>query len=448
MKTLLKVGILVVVSVVGVLAYLHYAQAPTPPVVSQALAVKGDIVASVTATGTLTPTRTVEIGSQVSGQVSKVYVDYNSLVKEGEVLARIDPSVFEQHLDSAKATVAEAEIALDQHKTSLTADQHTLARTEELFDHGVVSQTDREAIVLQVKEDEAQVTQAQSAISVADAQVEQAQVDLNHCTISSPIDGVVIERDVDDGQAVAAGVQAPKLFVLATNLRNLELMGDIDEANVSQLSPGQQATFTVEDYPHVPFHGVLASVRLNATETNTVITYKAVIDVPNPDLRLRPSMTAQITMDVWRESNVLRVPNAALKFRPTHDVFEAFGETPPDAVRVATATSDASPNVVRAAPETATAPSANGPMVDQYFKNAAPLETTGQVYVMDNNHLKRIVLTLGITDGTWTAVESGDLQADQAVITAVTLPGAATPGQAGGNPLAPRPNGGRAAPGR
>lgn len=440
MKTLLKVGIFVVVSLVGLYAYRQHADAPKPPVVSQLPASRGDVVQAVTATGTLMPTRTVEIGSQVSGQISHVYVDYNSLVKQGEILAKLDPSLLEQKLDSSKANLAQAQIALDEHKTSLAADQHTLARTEELFDHGVVSQTDREAIILQVKEDQAQLTADQSQINVANAQVEQAQVDVDHCTITSPIDGVVIERDVDDGQAVAAGVTAPKLFVLAASLRNLQLMGDVDEAFISQLSPGQQANFTVPDYPHDTFHGVLSSVRLNATETNSVITYKAVIDVANPDLRLRPSMTANITMNVWRESNVVRVPNQALRFRPTHDVFEAFGETPPDAMRLATEGGAPSPNAVPAASTTLTTAShSTGPSVDQYFKNSTPLETTGQVYVLEDGRLKRLTLTLGITDGSWTAVESGDLQADQLVVTAVTLPGAAA--QAG-NPLAPQRFGG------
>lgn len=444
MKTLLKAGIFVVVSAIGVAAYFHYADAPKPPVISQLMATRGDVVQAVTATGTLTPTRTVEIGSQVSGQVSHVYVDYNSLVKEGQILARIDPALFEQKLDSSKATLAQAQIVLEEHKTSLVADQHILARTEELFDHGVVSQTDREAILLQVKEDQAQLTQDQSSISVANAQVEQAQVDVDHCTITSPIDGVVIERDVDDGQAVASGVQAPKLFVLATNLRNLELMGDIDEAFISQLSPGQEATFTVPDYPRDTFHGVLSSVRLNATETNSVITYKAVIDVANPNLRLRPSMTAQITMNVWRESNVLRVPNLALRFRPTHDVFEAFGETAPDAMRLSSNNGAPSPNAVRASPSSTNADASARQSVDQYFKNSTPLETTGQVYVLENGRLKRVTLMLGITDGTWTAVESGELQPEQLVVTAVALPGVTTQT---GNPLAPRfgaPGGGGA----
>jgi HlyD family secretion protein len=449
MRTFVKVAVFVVLSATGLGAYFHYADAPKPPQVTEAAVTQGDVVESVTATGTLAPMRTVEIGSQVSGHVTHVYVDYNSIVKQGEVLARLDPSIIQDQLDSARATLDQSKIALDEREASLVVDQHNRERIEDLYQHGLDSQVDREAAQLQVREDQAQIEQDKTAIILANAQIEQAQVNLDHCTIISPIDGVVVERDVDEGQSVAAGVQAPKLFVLATNLKHLELLGSIDEADVSKLSPGEPVSFTVEDYPRVRFHGTVVSVRLNATETNSVVTYQAVIDAENPDLQLRPSMTAQITMEIWRESNVLRVPNSALKFRPPHQVFEAFGEAPPEAVKLNNAAGAVSPNVARVAPPASTVHSATGASVDKLFQTASPLETTGQVYVMDHGQLKRVTLTLGISDGTWTAVESGDLKPGQPVVTAVVLPNVkATTGPNAGNPLmTPQYGGGRGGPG-
>jgi HlyD family secretion protein len=440
-----KVGGVVLVMGAGAGIYLRAAHARQPPAVDQAYVTRGDIVETVASTGTLMPTRTVAIGSQVSGLVQHLYADYNSIVKKGEVLARLDPSVFQTKVDSARATLAEAQIALGEHQAALAVDQDNLQRTDELFTQDLDAETDRDAAVLQVKEDQAQVTQDRSAIAVARAEIEQAQLDVAHCTITSPIDGVVIERDVDEGQAVSARISAPSLFVLGTNLTSLQLVGSVDEADVSKLYPGELATFTVGAYPGQLFRGTVSIVRLNATSDNNVVTYQTVIDAPNPDLRLRPSMTARINVEVWRAADVIRIPEAALKFRPGHEVFAAFGQEPPPPVRLGTlggaATTDVatgSPSRAQAVRPRSAAVSATAPRIDSLFEPVRPLDVTGQVYVLENGKLSRLAVELGVTDGTWTTLERGNLKPGQQVVTAVTLPAEASAGSRL-NPLMPRP---------
>jgi HlyD family secretion protein len=439
-KTFVKVvgAAAIVATGVGVMAWR--ARAVEAPIFAQADVTRGDIVETVTSTGELAPTRTVEIGSQVSGRVTFVGADFNSIVKKGQVLVRLDPAILRAKLDSAKAVLDEARIGLEQHQAALAFDQHNLQRTDVMVHDELETPVDHDAALLQVREDEAQITQDEKAIVVAEAQVEQAELNVEHCTITSPIDGVVIERDVDEGQAVSASVNAPKLLVLATNLTSLQLVGDVDEADVAKLYPGEEATFTVDAYPRATFRGVVRSVRLNATATNSVVTYQAVIDAPNPDLRLRPSMTAKIRVDVWRASNVVRVPEAALKFRPTRAVFEALGQTPPEGLRLGAVVGEGEAD---ARPVTAVQKVAGSALVDRMFRPESPLETTGQVYVRDRQgHLNRVSLKLGISDGTWTAVEGGDLAVGTSVVTAVLLPNQpSTAGAAGNNPLMPRPFG-------
>jgi len=424
MKTLAKVCLVTVLAMAGLLAYLHRAAKPQGPVISEAATSVGDVVESVKAQGTLAPVSTVEIGSEVSGRVVQVNADFNSIVTRGEVLVQIDPSTVQDQLDSANAELAQVQLAQTGHQATLASDERNLERARDLLARGLVAQSDLEAAVLQVEEDQAQARADAAAIKVAAADIEQAQVKLDHCTIRSPIDGVVIERDIDEGQVIEAGVQAPQLFVLAPNLRTLRLLASVDDANVSQIGVGQAASFTVEDYPGVRFHGTVQSVRLNATQNSDVVTYTAVIDASNPDLRLRPSMTAQITMDVWRESNVLRVPNSALAFRPTVQMFQALGQPLPEPVRLGVAGAPV-PLVARVASVPDTASASTRPVIDRLLKAAVPLETTGRVFVLHGAHLTPVMLTLGLTDGKWTAVEDGALSAGDAVATAVVPAGGA-----------------------
>jgi len=332
MRRLIAPLVLAVIVGVGVLVYVKVYTTPPGPEILQAAVTEGDITEAAIATGTLSALRTVDIGTEVSGTVQKLDVDFNSIVHKGEVIAELDPALFQQDLDSAEAAKDRAEIDLEEEQATLEVDQHNLERVEALRTQDIETQQDREQAELQVKEDQAVIKQDQAAVAIANANIEQSKVDLAHCTVKSPIDGVVISRNVDEGQTVTARLAAPTLFVLATDLTRLQIVADVDESDVSRIRAGQTVGFTVDAYAGHRFEGKVTIVRLNATTTNNVVTYQVVADVPNPDLRLMPGMTATIGIEIWNANDVLRIPSAALRYRPVDDVFATFGQpVPPEA---------------------------------------------------------------------------------------------------------------------
>jgi HlyD family secretion protein len=263
---------------------------------------RGTIEATVSATGTVNPVEQVEVGSQVSGTVSKLFADFNTHVKKGQVLLEIEPSSFRARVEQNQAAVAKAQaLVLDGERT--------LRRSNELMAQNVISKTDLET---------AQVTLAQrkADLQSAQAQLRMSQVDLGNTVIRAPIDGVVIDREIDVGQTVAASLQAPKLFVIAQSLNQMQVETSIDEADIGVIRPGLPVSFTVDAYPDVNFDGTVQTVRLQPIVTNNVVTYTVIVQTGNPGLRLRPGMTANVTVRVARHEDVMRVPNAALRFRP------------------------------------------------------------------------------------------------------------------------------------
>jgi HlyD family secretion protein len=263
---------------------------------------RGSIESVVSATGTIRPVVQVEVGSQVSGTVDKLYADYNSRVRAGQVICQLEPSSFRAREMQAEAAVARAE-------ASVKDGERGLARAQELFNQKYVSQAELDAAVVALELRKADLKQAR-------AQLEAAQVDLRHTTIRAPIDGVVISRSIDLGQTVAASLQAPKLFVIANNLSQMQVETRIDEADIGQMRPGLPVSFTVDAFPDREFDGQVAQVRLEPIVEQGVVTYTTVIHTVNPEMRLRPGMTANVTVKIERREDVLRVPNAALRFRP------------------------------------------------------------------------------------------------------------------------------------
>ncbi|HET7225225.1 MAG TPA: efflux RND transporter periplasmic adaptor subunit, partial [Candidatus Eisenbacteria bacterium] len=263
---------------------------------------RGTIEATVSATGTVNPVEQVEVGSQVSGTVSRLFADFNTHVKKGQVLLEIEPSSFRARVEQNQAAVAKAQaLVLDGERN--------LRRSNELMAQNVISKTDLET---------AQVTLAQrkADLQSAQAQLRLSQVDLGNTVIRAPIDGVVIDREIDVGQTVAASLQAPKLFVIAQSLNQMQVETSIDEADIGVIRPGLPVSFTVDAYPDVNFDGTVQTVRLQPIVTNNVVTYTVIVQTGNPGLRLRPGMTANVTVRVARHEDVMRVPNAALRFRP------------------------------------------------------------------------------------------------------------------------------------
>jgi HlyD family secretion protein len=423
MKTTTTAAVtLIVLGAAGAGAYRQVTQTRVAPAVFSANVTYGNIVESVKATGTLTPLRSVDIGTQVSGTVKRIYVDFNSIVKRGQLLAELDPALFQMALESAQAMIAQAQVALDEQRQVLEVDQRNLARTQALLKDHIATQQDVDEASVTVKQDAAVLTQDDAAVASARASVEQAQVNLSHCMIYSPTDGVVINREVDEGQAVAAAMSAPSLFILGTDLHDLQLIGDVDESDVGRLRPGQVVSFTVDAYPGARFPGRVTSVRLNSTTTNNVVTYQVVISATNPELRLLPGMTASLSIETARVNGVVRLPNAALRFRPSAAMFKAFGQPLPKG-RVAPpplVTAALSPASVRAR-QPATTRLQSHATIDEFFQPLAPIQTTAEIWQMRDGKLTGVPIEVGGTDGLWTELRSGAIHSGDEVVTGITV---------------------------
>jgi HlyD family secretion protein len=308
---------------------------------------RGDVIDAVGATGTLQAVTTVQVGSQVSGNIQWLGADFNSIVKKGQVIARLDPSLFDAQLQQARANLqqtranlAKAESDLERTKVQLTDAQQKYTRAKELAARSLLPQSDLDAAKIAVDSaqaslvsQQATVTQTQAAVSQSQASVNQNQVNLDHTIIETPIDGIVTQRSVDVGQTVAASMQAPTLFVIAADLTKMQVNANIDEADVGRIRPGQHVTFRVDAYPTETFEGTVSQIRLQPVVVQNVTTYGTVIDVPNTQLKLKPGMTANVKVEIAKRSDVLRVPNTALRFRPTADVFAALNQSVPPEVQ-------------------------------------------------------------------------------------------------------------------
>src|SRR5213593_1389403 len=266
-----------------------------------ATATRGPITQAVTATGTLNPVVNVQVGSQVSGNIAKLFVDFNSQVKAGQVVAQIDPALFQATVTQAEGDLASSQAALELAKVNAT-------RTQDLFARKTSSQADLDQAM-------ANLHQAEANVKIKQGALDKAKADLDHCTITSPIDGVVISRNVDVGQTVAASLQAPVIFQIANDLTKMQIDSNVAEADVGVLEVGQDVDFTVDAFPMRTFHGKVVQVRNAPITVQNVVTYDTVIGVSNPDLKLKPGMTANVSIVVAHKDNVLQIKNAALRYR-------------------------------------------------------------------------------------------------------------------------------------
>ena len=263
---------------------------------------RGPITQAVTATGTLNPVVNVQVGSQVSGNIQKLFVDFNSQVKAGQVVAQIDPALFQATVTQAEGDLANAQAALELARINAK-------RTQDLFARKTSAQADVDQAV-------AALHQAEANVKIKQGALDKAKADLEHCTITSPIDGVVISRSVDVGQTVAASLQAPVIFQIANDLTKMQIDSNVAEADVGVVTVGQDVDFTVDAFPTQTFHGKVVQVRNAPITVQNVVTYDTVIGVSNPDLKLKPGMTANVSIIAARKDNVLQLKNAALRFRP------------------------------------------------------------------------------------------------------------------------------------
>ena len=264
---------------------------------------KQDITTSVTATGTIEPVTSVDVGTQVSGIVSKLYVDYNSIVKAGDVIAELDRTNLLSELSSTQANLKSAQSELDYQKTNYE-------RYKTLYDKGLISANDFEQARLSY-------IKAQQTVSTQTENVKKAKTNLGYATITSPIDGVVLSKEVEEGQTVASSFNTPTLFTIAKDLTDMRVIADVDEADIGEVKDGQRVTFTVDAFPDDVFQGTVTQVRQQAATESNVVTYEVVISAPNEDLKLKPGLTANVTIYTLELKDVLAVPNKALRFNPS-----------------------------------------------------------------------------------------------------------------------------------
>jgi HlyD family secretion protein len=310
-------------------AWVYYRKHQPPLVTYQTTAVaRRRVVGRVTATGTLLATVTVQVGSQVSGNVQKLLVDYNSPVKKGQLIAKINPLLFEAAVEQARANYASAKATVQSAKAQSDLARKQLARVDALEKENLAAKQDVDSAQSNADVTAAQVEVAIAALAQSQAQLHQAETNLSFTNIVSPIDGIVISRSVDVGQTVAASLQAPTVFTIAEDLRKMQVNTNVSEGDVGRLEEGMVATFTVDAFPGQRFHGRVSQIRNAATTVQNVVTYDAVVDVDNGDLRLRPGMTANVTIVYADRRDVLAVPNAALRFRPPP---ESNAHMPPEA---------------------------------------------------------------------------------------------------------------------
>jgi HlyD family secretion protein len=401
-----------------------WALRPAPEIeVDTAQASAGPIVRRVVATGTVQALTTVEVGSQVSGTIQALGADFNSIVKAGQVIARLDPSLFQAARDQAAAVLQQAQAAEQQAQTDLTGlrvaaedAREKFTRAKALWDRKLIPQSDLDAAQIAVDAaaadvlgGQAKVVQSHGAVAQAQASLDQTVVNLDRTVIRAPIDGIVVERDVDVGQTVAASIQSPVLFRIAADLRHMQVQVDIDESDISGVTPGEAATFEVETYPNQTFRGTVTQVRLQpvaeqttpattvATSTSaattmqvaTVVSYTAIIAVDNPDERLRPGMTAEVAVNGARRSQVIRIPNNALAFRPPNDVLQVSGVVEPE------------------------------------VKDTAPLagdeSRPRDVWRYDGKHFTPVAVHVGLADDRWTEVVSGQIKDGDVLATSAVV---------------------------
>lgn len=313
----------------GYYAYQRFAAAEAPAVEYRTQPVeRARLTATVTASGTLSPVKTVEVGSQVSGRIVELLADFNSEVKAGDVIARIDPSLLQSDLMRAKANYQSSQAALARAKADRENAKINLDRAQRLLAERVAPQAEVDAASAAYKVAKANVEAAQAALAVAKAAIDTADVNLLYTTIHSPIDGVVISRDVSVGQTVAASLSAPTLFTIAEDLRAMEVHTNVAESDVGALRPDMKVRFTVDAYPNERFHGTVTQIRNSPQTLQNVVTYDAVVRVDNDELKLRPGMTASVTFIVEERRDALAVANAALRFTPPDPKIAALAPKP------------------------------------------------------------------------------------------------------------------------
>lgn len=377
MKGLFAIAVTAALAAGGWYGYRAYNGRPTGEEYILAPIDRGDIVATIAATGTIQPTTRVVVGSQVSGTVVKWYADFNAPVTTGDLLVEIDPQRFKSQVMQMTAAVKTAEARVEEARVRLRDARREEARIANLRKSNSASENEYQVVKTAADAAEATLHANEALLDSARAELESAQVDLSRTRILCPIDGIVVSRDIDVGQTVAASLQAPTLYTIAADLRKMQVEANVAESDIGRVREGMTASFRVDAYPERRFDGRVSQVRYNPTIIDNIVTYVTVIDVDNPELLLRPGMTANVTFEVARVANALRVPNAALRFSP--DPPRAAGDRRgPESI----------PGAMR------------GP----------------RVYRLDGGRPSPTTVEIGLTDGSFTEIRSGQIADGERII--------------------------------
>ena len=428
---------MIVLAVAGIAAFQMTRKAETEYFTAKVE--KGDIRQVIDATGTINPVTLVQVGSQVSGMIYKLYVDFNSKVTQGQVIAEIDPKLFQGAVMQAQADLQNAQALLAASKANLAKDQATLKqnkldyeRAASLVPQGVMSQQQLDAaratydaISAQVGSDQAAIQQATAQVAQKTAALKVAQTNLDYTIIRAPINGTVVNRSIDIGQTVAASLQAPTLFTIALDLTKMQVYAKTDEGDVGEIRSGHPADFQVDAFPKEVFHGTVRQVRMNATTVQNVVTYDTIVDFDNPELKLFPGMTAYVSIPVASANDVIKIPNAALRFKPdlpadkTRELYQKYG------VAISQAPSAQSTEQPGGGTKERPAAASNG---------KPDTDTTIVWKLLPDKSLQPLQVHVGLTDHTFTALTGGDLKPGDELVTGVTTAKSSTSGPSLGGP--------------
>ncbi len=358
---------------------------------------RGNLVKAVSSTGTLEAVNTVNVGAQVSGTLNVIYVDYNSVVKKGDLLAEIDPSLLRAKVEQARANVLAARAKVQEAQADVRNAKKTRDRDKELFGRNLIAESELDSSQRDYETSLAQVNSARASLAQAEAAFQYEETNLGYTKITSPINGVITDRAVDEGQTVNSSQTAPDLFTIAEDLTKMQVATEVDEADIGQVKPGQVVEFTVDAYPELAFEGKVDEIRLAPNTSDNVVSYTVIVQVGNPELKLMPGMTANVSIISDKREGVLKVASSALRFSPSPETMNL-----PENSGVA---------------EGSPAPGKGGGKARS--DNAGSASGKATLWTYEDSELRPIAVALGISDGMYTEI-SGELREGMEVVTAIT----------------------------
>jgi HlyD family secretion protein len=430
MKKKIIIGVVLVVVIAGVvLGFTLFGRGSNKKIAYKKEAVdKGNIEALVVTTGTLNPVNIVEVGSQVSGKIEKLYVDFNSQVKNGQLLAELDKSLFEAKVQQNEANYRSSVASLDKAKVTLDNTKKKYERDKNLFEKNLISFEEMEATETQYYGAVTDLKSAEARVEQAKSTLDSSKVDLTYTIIRSPIDGVVISRNINVGQTVAASFQAPVLFKIANDLSKMQMECSVDEADIGKVKEGQRVRFNVYAYPDETFTGVVSQVRYSAEVVQNVVTYTTIVEVENPEIKLRPGMTATVSIVSGEAKDALRVPNSALRFTPNLSAEEMKKIMESMRTEIMAKRGGSSQEGARSQGEGVRRQDTQRQGSEQeqgmMFRregggvSGSQMRQVARVWTEDEKgKLKLIFIRTGVTDNTYTQITWGDLKEGQLIIT-------------------------------